>query len=133
MTKGSWKVATRNRRTVLIPDNPGEPAWAELVAWQAKSAIVAERHFQDLDRALLDALGQRSARWSATLAFTLDPPKGRAGRRDVDKLARSVLDALTGIVWADDEQVDRLDVRKLIVGQPDARERPGLVAVITLL
>jgi Holliday junction resolvase RusA-like endonuclease len=61
------------------------------------------------------------------VAFRLPRPKGHYGRRglrpsapaypnvmpDLDKLARAILDALTGIVWRDDAQVVRLDVEKI--------------------
>ena len=36
----------------------------------------------------------------------------RPVRPDIDKLARAVLDALTGIVWVDDDQVVELVCRK---------------------
>ena len=36
----------------------------------------------------------------------------RSVRPDLDKLARAVLDALTGIVWVDDDQVVELAYRK---------------------
>jgi hypothetical protein len=41
----------------------------------------------------------------------------------VDKLARSTLDALTGIAWADDQQVVELVVSKAYVGSTE--RNPG--------
>lgn len=61
------------------------------------------------------------------LSFSLVAPKAlhpklRRGvvvahvkRPDIDKLARTVLDALTGICWSDDSQVHALTVRKFYV------------------
>lgn len=60
------------------------------------------------------------------LAFRLPRPKGHHGARglrpsapvwpatkpDLDKLARAVLDACTGLVWTDDSQVVDLGLRK---------------------
>src|SRR5262252_2378773 len=83
-SKGSWRPAGRRRSggIRLVPDNEAETAWAEQVAWAARQAL-------------------------------LPPPSGRrTNRRDLDKLCRSVLDALTGIVWVDDEQVDRIMLDK---------------------
>lgn len=118
-TKGSWKVAGRKRNGAprMLPDNPEETAWAESVAWVARSVL---RGHRPDDR-----------RYAVALDFTLVPPKGRAHRRDIDKLARSCLDALTKIVWNDDEQVDRLEVVKGIVGP--GRPKPGVAVVVTVL
>lgn len=125
VTKGSWKPGRgRGGRIILVPDNPGEESWALQVAWAARTAL---RRPPDPDK-----LG----RYCAHLEFTLEPPpnRTRTNRRDADKLARSVLDALTGIVWADDEQVDQLTVEKWIVGRSTAaRARAGLVATVALL
>lgn len=41
-----------------------------------------------------------------------DAPKLVVKRPDLDKLARAVLDALTGVVWLDDAQVARLSAWK---------------------
>jgi crossover junction endodeoxyribonuclease RusA len=38
-----------------------------------------------------------------------------ASRPDIDKLARAVLDALTGVAFRDDSQVAKLDLLKLWV------------------
>lgn len=120
-TKGSWKVAGRKRNGAprMLPDNPEETAWAESVAWMARSVL---RGHQPDDR-----------RYAVALDFTLVPPPNRTRkhRRDADKLARSCLDALSGIVWIDDEQVDRLEVVKGIVGP--GRPKPGVAVVITAL
>lgn len=121
-TKGSMRYAGYNPRTGkprLVSDNDGEAAWAEAVAWAARQAL---RRPPTPDR----------ERYRVALDFTLLPPPNgrRTNRRDADKLARSVLDALTGIVWLDDEQVDDLHPRKFVVGQPGARASAGLIAEI---
>jgi crossover junction endodeoxyribonuclease RusA len=45
------------------------------------------------------------------------------GKPDIDKLARSTLDSLTGIVFDDDSRVARLELRKIYAapGQEGAR------------
>ncbi|HSR79056.1 MAG TPA: RusA family crossover junction endodeoxyribonuclease [Xanthobacteraceae bacterium] len=122
-TKGSWKVAGRKRNGAprMLPDNPAETSWAESVAWAAKAALRGHHSTGD-DR-----------RYAVALDFTLVPPpnRGKTNRRDLDKLARSVLDALTGIVWHDDEQVDRLELSKSVTGP--GRPKPGVAIVIVAL
>ncbi len=53
---------------------------------------------------------------SVSLIFYVTPTKGgkKPGRKrgDVDKLSRTVLDAMTGAVYEDDEQVDWLHASK---------------------
>lgn len=120
-TKGSWRPAGRKRTggIRLVPDNPAESAWAESVAWAARAAL---QRPPTPDR----------QRYQVALDFTLLPPGGRGGRRnkrDIDKLARSCLDALTGIVWLDDEQVVRLVLDRGVTGA-DGRGLPGLHATI---
>jgi len=57
-------------------------------------------------------------------AETLRPsaPKRPAGKPDIDKLVRAVLDAMTGIVFSDDSQVVALDAMKLYADM----ETPGV-------
>ena len=98
MTKGSWKPIQRAGRTRLIPDNEGEPVWAASIAWAA--------------RAKLRGADPTKCRYAIDCDFILPLKNGNRGKRDVDKLVRSVLDALTGIVWVDDEQVDDIVAHK---------------------
>lgn len=53
-------------------------------------------------------------------AETLKPaaPTDPIGKPDLDKLARAVLDALTGIAWVDDAQVTALVVSKRFAPHP---------------
>lgn len=106
-TKGSWRPG-RNRRTggiVLRPDNEAEPAWAQAVAWAAR----AQMRGRQADAAL----------YRVSMVFRLVRPtsRRRTHRRDLDKLVRSCLDALTSIIWHDDEQVVEIMARKCIAGE----------------
>lgn len=96
-TKGSWKVGRRGK---LRPDNERERPWANAVAWTTKAAGV-----KPIDGAI-----------ELTLWLFFPRPKRPTNpfpsRNDVDKLARSCMDALTGIAWADDQQVTDLFVQK---------------------
>jgi len=105
-TKGSWRVVMHGGKPSLVPDNEAEPTWAHMVAWVA--------------RARLRGRAPDGQRYAVRLAFTLPAPpnRRRTNRRDLDKLARSVLDALTKIVWLDDEQVEDLHLSKRVGDDP---------------
>jgi crossover junction endodeoxyribonuclease RusA len=51
------------------------------------------------------------ARFRVMLAFVATDRRGR----DIDNLAKLVLDALNGLAWKDDQQVDELSVRRVFV------------------
>ena len=101
-TKGSWVVMPNGR---LRADNKAEKAWAKAVGWAAKAAMLAagERApFSGPVRVEIEVSFPRPR----TTKFAVPP------RRDVDKLARSILDALTGVAYEDDGQVSELRVSK---------------------
>jgi crossover junction endodeoxyribonuclease RusA len=105
-TKGSWKIRRRRGKAWLQADNERERPWAENVAWHAKQAWGS--------RPLV------SAGVAVSIVFEMLKP-ARPVRPfpvgDVDKLARSCLDALTGIVWEDDVLVVELLVGKRYVAR----------------
>lgn len=83
-------------------------AWRDAVALFSKSAR-ARQGRGDLVEGPLDV----------TLDFTFTPPKSQAKKKswvdvkpDIDKLVRSTLDGMTGILFKDDSQVCRLEVTK---------------------
>lgn len=99
-TKGSWcGVKTRTGGVHMKADNDREKGWAMLVAMSARQAMALARaelveKTQPL-RVELDFRIERPRR--SKYAF---PPLG-----DVDKLERSVLDAMSKVVYTDDSQV----------------------------
>lgn len=95
-TKGSWKV----NRGKLRPDNERERPWANAVAWTAKSAGV--KPLTGPVKLTIDLYFPRPKK----------PTNSFPSKNDVDKLARSAMDAMTGIAWLDDQQVIRLVVGK---------------------
>lgn len=98
MPKGS-------RYPVVTSDNPNLKAWRRDVARAALSAGCAGRQPHDGPmRVELDFYLHRPQ------ALKVDRP--HITRPDVDKLARGILDALTGVVWRDDGQVVTLTARK---------------------
>ncbi len=108
-TKGSWRPITRNGKTRLIPQTEEKP-WAMAVAWSA--------------RAQRPKLIAKPASVHVTLTFDVLAPKKACNTfppGDADKLSRSVLDALTGICYADDVQVTDLRVTKRYAARSGAR------------
>lgn len=93
-TKGSWRAIGAGR---MKRDNPREKAWAETVGWAARATM----------RGKLPIVGALVA-----MDFTLPPPVGKKNLRDIDKLARSCLDAMNAIVYIDDENVRDLVAHK---------------------
>jgi crossover junction endodeoxyribonuclease RusA len=92
------------RYPVVTSDNPNLKGWRTLVAYAAQQHASA---------------GPMYGGVHVTLDFALQRPKSLPKRQcqhlrkpDIDKLARAVLDALTGILYHDDSEVVHLDVIK---------------------
>lgn len=69
-------------------------SWQNAVAWQAKEMMM-----------WMDML-------TGSLAVVLDFYLPDRHRRDSDNLSKAVLDAMNGIVYQDDTQIDDLHIRK---------------------
>jgi Holliday junction resolvase RusA-like endonuclease len=112
--------ATGKLRAVVTSDNPKVRPWRESVRDAARRAMEREGQSTLLLTGPL----------SLSMFFLMPPPqavakkftKGRyvacTTRPDVDKLVRSILDALTGLVYADDGQV-------IQIGAGKAYQAPG--------
>jgi Holliday junction resolvase RusA-like endonuclease len=104
--KGSAKAFVVRGRAVVTNDCTTAKPWAERVHWVAKECAPSSI-----------PPGAVSVR----LGFVLPRP-GRLGKKrsgvpsttrpDIDKLARNVLDALTGVLFVDDAQVSALVATK---------------------
>lgn len=90
-----WARAFRNGARSYTP--PAQVAAARAMAWAAKAA----------------GAQMIAGPVALEVSFSYLPPKGGAagwhpGRPDLDNLVKLVLDALTGVCWADDAQVVRI-------------------------
>jgi Holliday junction resolvase RusA-like endonuclease len=101
-------------RPVLTTDN------AKLKPWRQQLAQTAMVTMHDCGA----KMAARGVPISITLTFYFDKPKSerkaaqyKTTKPDLDKLLRAVLDALTGIAYADDSQVTECRVAK-IFGSP---------------
>ncbi len=94
------------RFPIVTSDNPKLKGWRKAVGFSALDAIKTSRFLIETGAVTL------------TVDFYLARPKTLCGevpnmsKPDIDKLARGVADALTGIVYVDDSQIDMLVVRK---------------------
>jgi crossover junction endodeoxyribonuclease RusA len=105
-------------RPVLTSDNKKTKPWRQEVAGSAVTAM-QQSNFERRDRSLPI---------SVVVSFVFQKPKStkksvvhKTTKPDVDKLARAILDALTGIVFEDDSQVVDLHVSKCFGDVPCAK------------
>jgi Holliday junction resolvase RusA-like endonuclease len=113
-------------RAFITNDNPNAKAWQETVM---DAAIEARRRGPLLAGELM------AGAVVVDLAFRLERPQkirssvvSHTTRPDVDKLARCILDGLTGVVYKDDGQVVAMRLTKQYA---PIGERPGVTITIT--
>ena len=110
--KGSTRSFVQGGKAITTSANPRLKDWQNLVA------MAAQEH-RPKDGLLTGAAG-------LSLEFYFSRPKSVSYKKrpdhtvkpDIDKLIRAVLDALTGIFYADDAQVDELYVTKMYGDPP---------------
>jgi Holliday junction resolvase RusA-like endonuclease len=100
-TKGSWISLGKGR---VKADNPREKGWANAVGWMAKTAMALHKR----------QVTGKPVEVNITFWLPPRPNKSRKNQRDLDKLCRSALDSMTGLVYADDEQVFDLTTKKRV-------------------
>jgi crossover junction endodeoxyribonuclease RusA len=122
VTQGSKKIGRAGRFATLV-----ETRDAELRPWREGVGAEARRWIEQHDTDLFPIAGQPVSAW---LYFGLQRPASAPKKRrtwpisarsgDVDKLSRAILDAITGILIADDAQVVNLHAIK-------DYDRPGVL------
>jgi len=131
--QGSKKVIGKN---VIEMADARLRSWRQDVASAAKGAMAqegAEAGIEPVDVRLMFFLPRPQGHYgTGRNANRLKPsaPTAPAVHPDLDKLARSVLDALTGICFRDDKQVVSLTAAKLY---SDGDSSPGLMAAVMVL
>ena len=105
------------KRPIITAANKRTKPWRQEVAGAALSAM---------EKDLMDCAG-KNVPLRLVVTFKLQKPKSvkksvieKVTKPDLDKLVRSVLDSLTGIVWTDDSQVVEILARKQF-GTPGAQ------------
>jgi Holliday junction resolvase RusA-like endonuclease len=101
IAQGSKNAFRRGNRIVLVESAKGLKSWRETIAHVAKQTHKVPT---------TDAV-------TISLLFLMPAPKKMVRRYpttkpDLDKLTRAVLDALTGVIYADDSQVVQIEAQK---------------------
>lgn len=118
-TKGSTKAFFRQgmRHPVITNDNPRNKGWAQTVAGAAQQHRIDGCPFKGpivLEMVFLMPIPKSLPKRAP--AFMLKKP-------DVDKMTRSVKDALSGVLYIDDKQVVHTDVKKMYCEAPGVMVR----------
>lgn len=116
--KGSWKVVQRGKFARLINDSRKTAPWCEAVADAAHVAcgkIGASVPMFVRTALLVDVtfmFKRPQGHWTKGGRLKASAPLQPMVKPDLDKLVRSTLDALTGIVFDDDARVVACQSRK---------------------
>ena len=104
---GQRRTAAGAMIPMIVESSPKLPAWRKAVAEAVKQAIVESGDDSKFEGAVkVEAVFYLTRKKTVTRVYPTVPP-------DVDKLSRSLLDAIGfGEVWGDDSQVVRLEVSK---------------------
>lgn len=103
----------RHRTTgqIVTPQKARVREYRDRIAWAAKATGMACTDEPVRVRAVFGFARPKSHRLTSG-KLTKRAPTSHASRPDLDKVARSLLDAITGVLVYDDAQVVALDVRK---------------------
>lgn len=126
VAKGSAK-AFFNRKTgqamVVQTNADKQKPWASMIGYTAQ-----QRGMRPSMRPIVVRLGfflrRPQSHFNSSGALGRRALLYHAKRPDLDKLVRTVLDALTGIAWIDDSQVCQIDATK------QYGEQPGVAVII---
>lgn len=112
--KGSLRAFTRRGGGVGLEEGNAKKLrpWMSSIAWAAREAGIRDAGVGCVAVSATFDLVRPKCHRSKSGKVKPSAPALPTTKPDVDKLARALLDALTGIAWVDDAQVVRLDVRK---------------------
>ena len=124
--QGSMRGYVRGGHVAITSDNTKLRPWRDSVAWAAVEAMRAQ--------GLTVFEGPMVVRCEFFLPRPKSTPKRitcPAKKPDLDKLLRSCLDAMAGIVYRDDAQVVTLTGWKRYAGSPGGALQPGAIVTIS--
>jgi len=104
-------VRLRNGRTVLLESSARVRPYRAVFALAARQAWTEPPATGVVAVELLFRFLRPKSHYTSTGALRLSAPRA-PGRPDLDKLCRAALDAMTGVVYADDSQVAILSACK---------------------
>lgn len=126
ITQGSMKVFNGH----VVHSNKKLRPWREAVAWAAKEAWGPEPITGPVVLHCLFTIRRPKLHYGSgknALVVKDRSPQRHIQKPDVDKLARAISDALTGIVFMDDSQIDEIHARKQ---WSEIDNLPGAVIII---
>lgn len=113
VAQGSVKAFVRGGRAVIVGKGTGPLAdWRHAIASEARTAMVGLPAFNGPVQVIATFTMSRPPSHFRADGKTLAKGAARYPRLDVDKLARALLDALTGVAIDDDSQVASLWAEK---------------------
>lgn len=108
--QGSAKAFVRGKRAIITSDNKDLAAWRQAVRYEA------QRYVEKYGLSCADA---KTTAVVLDVEFSFQKPKSTAKsvvvkttRPDLDKLIRAIGDALKGIIYADDGQINMIVAEK---------------------
>ena len=94
----------------------------------SRGTFMQKQYRAYMERARLVALSQRPRGWAADGRYSVHvvvlEPDRRS--RDLDNAAKGCLDAMRGVLWDDDRQIDRLVIERGEV----SREQPCVIVAV---
>lgn len=134
--QGSSRAFARNGRAHIVSTSARLSAWRTDIATEARAAMAGRAPVTGPVRVQLDfvpAVRPAAHFLPANLRrmhpeLRLDAPVWMASAPDADKLGRAGLDAMTGVVYADDRQVVVLHITKR---WPAEGEAPGVTVTVS--
>ena len=126
--QGSMRGFVVNGRAVLTSSSKNLKEWRNLIAAQANHVMADSGKVFFTSKEPVEVTAKFSfvrpkSHLKSSGELTKSAPRYKYSKPDSDKLARSVLDALTGVLYEDDSQVVRLLVTK---GYADPGIGPGV-------
>jgi len=107
------------------PRSKQRPRVARGRAYTPKETVAAEKLVAEAYRAASEHLFEHH------VIVSIDFFNGNRRRRDLDNMAKLVMDALNGVAFVDDFQVVELNLRKFFTDKERARTEVRLVEVVT--
>lgn len=117
-TKGSNVsfVSEKSGRVVTKDGCKGLRQWLEAVGWAAREVYKGPPYTGGVHLGLWFYMPRPRSHYLKSGALRDDAPPAHVVKPDVDKLVRAVLDALTGVVYVDDNQVVSVEATKFYDG-----------------
>lgn len=119
--QGSTRAFVHDGRAVVTHVKPAAlKAWRDMIGWKAREVIHEVHEGGITVEAVFWLMRPASVSAKRRPDVTVKP--------DIDKLARALLDAMTGIAFRDDAQVVSLEVAKRYCD--DMQKQPGVAVTV---